>query len=321
MKIVILDGYTENPGDLSWEGFEKLGDVTVYDRTPLNDNAEIIKRIGDAEVVYTNKTPLPKEVFEACPSIKFVGVLATGYNVVDVATAKEKGIPVSNIPTYGTAAVAQFAMALLLEICHHVGHHSQTVFEGKWQNCPDWCYWDYPLMELAGKTFGVIGFGRIGQDTAKIAKAMGMNIIAYDEYESDSGKAIGEYVTLDELLAKSDVISLHCPLFPSTEGIINKANIAKMKDGVIILNTSRGPLVVEQDMADALNSGKVGYAGLDVVSSEPIKAENPLLKAKNCIITPHIAWAPKESRGRLMDIAVANLQAYADGSPVNVVNK
>ncbi len=321
MKIVILDGYTENPGDLSWEGFEKLGDVTVFDRTPLNDNAEIIKRIGDAEVVYTNKTPLPKEVFEACPSIKFVGVLATGYNVVDVAAAKEKGISVSNIPTYGTAAVAQFAMALLLEICHHVGHHSQTVFEGKWQNCPDWCYWDYPLMELAGKTFGVIGFGRIGQDTAKIAKAMGMNIIAYDEYESDSGKAIGEYVTLDKLLAESDVISLHCPLFPSTEGIINKDNIAKMKDGVIILNTSRGPLVVEQDMADALNSGKVGYAGLDVVSSEPIKAENPLLKAKNCIITPHIAWAPKESRGRLMDIAVANLQAYVDGSPVNVVNK
>ncbi len=321
MKIVVLDGYTENPGDLSWEGFEKVGEVTVYDRTSLTDVAEIIKRVGDAEVVYTNKTPLPKEVFAACTNLKFVGVLATGYNVVDVEAAKEKGIPVSNIPTYGTTAVAQFAMALLLEICHHVGHHSKTVFEGKWQNCPDWCYWDYPLMELAGKTFGVIGFGRIGQETAKIAKAFGMNIIAFDEYQSDAGKAIGEYVTLDELLTKSDVISLHCPLFPSTEGIVNKDNIAKMKDGVIILNTSRGPLVVEQDLTDALNSGKVGYAGLDVVSSEPIKAENPLLKAKNCIITPHIAWAPKESRGRLMDIAVSNLNAYVAGKPENVVNK
>ncbi len=321
MKIVILDGYTENPGDLSWEGFEKLGELKVYDRSPLNDNAEVIKRIGDAEVVYTNKTPLPKEVFDACPSIKFVGVLATGYNVVDVATAKEKGIAVSNIPTYGTAAVAQFAIALLLEICHHVGHHSNTVFEGKWQNCPDWCYWDFPLMELAGKTYGVIGFGRIGQESAKIAKAFGMKIIAFDEYQNDAGKEIGEYVSLDKLLAEADVISLHCPLFPSTEGIINKANIAKMKDGVIILNTSRGPLIVEQDLTDALNSGKVGAAGLDVVSSEPIKADNPLLKAKNCIITPHIAWAPKESRGRLMDIAVANLQAYVDGTPVNVVNK
>ncbi len=321
MKIVVLDGYTENPGDLSWEGFEKVGELKVYDRTPLNDTAEIIKRVGDAEVVYTNKTPLPKEVFEACTNLKFVGVLATGYNVVDVDAAKAKGIPVSNIPTYGTAAVAQFAMALLMEICHHVGHHSQTVFEGKWQNCPDWCYWDFPLMELAGKTFGVIGFGRIGQETAKIAKAFGMNIIAFDEYQSDAGKAIGEYVTLDELLAKADVISLHCPLFPSTEGIVNKDNIAKMKDGVIILNTSRGPLVVEQDLTDALNSGKVGYAGLDVVSSEPIKADNPLLKAKNCIITPHIAWAPKESRGRLMDIAVSNLNAYVSGNPENVVNK
>ncbi len=321
MKIVILDGYTENPGDLSWEGFEKVGDVKVYDRTPLNDTAEIIKRVGDADIVFTNKTPLPKDVFESCSNIKFVGVLATGYNIVDVEAAKSKGIPVSNIPTYGTSAVAQFAMALLLEICHHVGHHSKTVFEGKWEKCPDWCYWDYPLMELAGKTFGVIGFGRIGQDTAKIAKAMGMNIIAYDEFQNDSGKAIGEYVSLDELLAKSDVISLHCPLFPSTEGIVNKDNIAKMKDGVIILNTSRGPLVVEQDLTDALNSGKVGYAGLDVVSSEPIKAENPLLKAKNCIITPHIAWAPIESRTRLMDIAVGNLNAFIEGNPINVVNK
>ncbi len=321
MKIVILDGYTENPGDLSWEGFEKQGELKVYDRTPLNDTAEIIKRIGDADVVYTNKTPLPKEVFEACANLKFVGVLATGYNVVDVAAAKEKGIPVSNIPTYGTTAVAQMAFALLLEICHHAGHHSQTVFAGKWQNNADWCYWDFPLIELAGKTMGFIGFGRIGQATAAIAKAFGLNILAFDEYESEEGKKLGEYVSLDELLAKSDVISLHCPLFPSTEGIINKDNIAKMKDGVIILNTSRGPLVVEQDLTDALNTGKVGAAGLDVVSSEPIKADNALLQAKNCIITPHIAWAPKESRQRLMDIAVSNLEAFVAGNPTNVINK
>lgn len=321
MKIVILDGYTENPGDLSWEGFEKLGDLKVYDRTSLTDTTEIIKRIGDAEVVYTNKTPLSEEVFEACLNIKFVGVLATGYNVVDVEAAKAKNIPVANIPTYGTTAVAQLAMALLLEICHHAGHHSKTVYEGKWQNCQDWCYWDFPLIELTGKTIGVIGFGRIGQATAKIAAAFGMKVLAFDEYQNDEGKKIGEYVTLDKLLAESDVISLHCPLFPSTEGVINKANIAKMKDGVIIINTSRGALIVEQDITDALNSGKIGAAGLDVVSSEPIKAENPLLKAKNCILTPHIAWAPKESRQRLMDIAVANLQAYFDGSPINVVNK
>ncbi len=321
MKIVILDGYTENPGDLSWECFEKLGELKVYDRTSLNDTAEIINRIGDAEVVYTNKTPLPKEVFEACTNIKFVGVLATGYNVVDVATAKEKGIAVSNIPTYGTTAVAQMAFALLLEICHHAGHHSQTVYEGKWQNNADWCYWDFPLIELAGKTMGIIGFGRIGQATAAIAQAFGLKVLAFDEYQSEEGKKYGEYVTLDKLLAESDIISLHCPLFPSTEGIVNKDNIAKMKDGVIIINTSRGPLVVEKDLSDALNSGKVGAAGLDVVSSEPIKADNALLQAKNCIITPHIAWAPKESRQRLMDIAVSNLQAYVDGKPQNVVNK
>lgn len=319
MKIVVLDGYTENPGDLSWEGFEAFGEITVYDRTPM-DQAEIIKRIGGAEAVITNKTPISKETIEACGNIKFIGVLATGYNVVDVVAAKERVIPVCNIPTYGTAAVGQFAIALLLEICHHAGHHSDAVFAGRWENCQDWCFWDYPLIELAGKTMGVIGFGRIGQSTGKIAKALGMNVIAMDEYESDSGREIGDYVTLDELLARADVISLHCPLFPSTEGIINKDTIAKMKDGVIIINNARGPLIVEQDLADALNSGKVYAAGLDVVSSEPIKEDNPLLKAKNCIITPHISWAPKESRKRLMDIAVSNLKAFIEGSPANVVN-
>lgn len=319
MKIVVLDGYTENPGDLSWEGLEKLGELTVYDRTPAD---QIIERMKGAEAVYTNKTPISREAIAACPELKFIGVLATGYNVVDTAAAKEAGIVVSNIPTYGTDAVAQYAMALLLEMCHHVGEHSDCVKAGEWTNNKDWCFWNHPLIELAGKTLGVIGFGRIGQRTAEIAMAFGMNILAYDEYqnkalESDRCK----YASLDELLASSDAISLHCPLFPSTEGIINKDTIAKMKDGVMIINTSRGPLVVEADLRDALNSGKVAGAAVDVVSTEPIKMDNPLLEAKNMIITPHIAWAPKESRQRLMDIAVDNLQAFVNGSPENVVNK
>ena len=317
MKIVILDGYTENPGDLSWSGFEALGDVAVYERTAPED---IVSRIGDAEIVITNKTPLAADTLKACPSVRYIGVLATGYNVVDVNAAKAQGIPVANIPTYGTSAVAQFVFALLLEICHHVGHHSEAVHAGRWSSCPDFCFWDFPLIELAGKTLGIIGFGRIGQNTAQIAKAFGMNVLAYDEYPCDAGRALADYVSLDELLAASDVISLHCPLFPSTEGMINKESIAKMKDGVILINTSRGPLVVEQDLADALNSGKVAAAGLDVVSSEPIRPENPLLGAKNCLITPHIAWAPKESRARLMDIAVENLKAFLQNAPVNIVN-
>lgn len=320
MKIVILDGYTENPGDLSWEELGKLGELTLYDRTPLNDEKEIVKRIGGAEIVITNKTPLSKNTLSSCPNIRFIAVLATGYNVVDTAAAKARGIPVSNIPSYGTAAVGQFAIALLLEICHHIGHHSNAVHAGVWEKCGDFCFWDYPLIELAGKTMGIIGFGRIGQTTGKIAKALGMDVVAHDEIQSDAGKAVARYVSLDDLFARSDVVSLHCPLFPETEGIVNRANIAKMKTGVIILNNSRGPLIVEQDLADALNSGKVYAAGLDVVSSEPIKSDNPLLKAKNCIITPHISWAPRESRQRLMDIAVANVQAFVDGHPINVVN-
>lgn len=320
MKIVILDGYTENPGDLSWSGLEALGDLKVYDRTPLHDAREIVSRIGDAEIVYTNKTPLTEEIIEACPNIKFIGLLATGYNVVDVNFAKKRGIPVCNIPSYGTDAVGQFAIALLLEICHHIGHHDQAVHEGRWTSNPDFCFWDYPLIELSGKTMGVIGLGRIGCVTARIAAALGMKVVAYDEIQSEAGKAVAEYLSLDELLAQSDVISLHCPLFPSTQGIINKNNIAKMKEGVIILNNSRGPLIVEEDLAEALNSGKVYAAGLDVAATEPIRSDNPLLKAKNCIITPHISWAPKESRQRLMDIAVDNLKAFLDGDPINVVN-
>lgn len=320
MKIVVLDGYTENPGDLSWGELGNLGELTVYDRTPVQDEAEIIRRIGDAEVVFTNKTPISRNTINACASMKFISMLATGYNVVDYEYAAQKGIPVTNVPSYGTAAVGQFAIAMLLEICHHVAHHSQSVHEGKWTQSIDWCYWDYPLIELAGKTLGIIGFGRIGQQTGRIAKAMGMNILAYDSTETATGREIGTYVDLDPLLASSDVIALHCPLFPETQGIINKDTIAKMKDGVIILNNSRGPLVVEQDLADALNNGKVYAAGLDVVSTEPITPNNPLLSAKNCFITPHISWAPKESRQRIMDCAVENVKAYLAGAPVNVVN-
>ncbi len=318
MKIVVLDGYTLNPGDLDWKGLEALGELTVYDRT---DACDIVSRIGDAEIVYTNKTPLTEETFAACPSIRFVGVLATGYNVVDVDAAKRRGIPVCNVPTYGTTAVAQFTMALLLEVCHHVGAHSDAVREGAWAACPDFCFWNYPLIELAGKTLGIIGFGRIGQDVGKLAQAFGMKVLAFDnhkrpELESDTMR----YAELDELFAESDVISLHCPLFPSTQGIINAENIKKMKDGVIILNDSRGPLIVEQDLYDALESGKVAAAAVDVVSTEPIREDNVLLKAKNMMITPHIAWAPKESRARLMDVAVKDLEAFLAGSPINVVN-
>ena len=321
MKIVILDGYTENPGDLSWEGLEKLGDLTVYDRTSLTDVQEVIDRIGDAEIVFTNKTPMPREVFDTCTNIRYVGVLATGYNVVDVDAAKEKNIPVCNIPTYGTAAVGQFAIALLLEICHHVGHHDKAVHEGRWENNPDWCFWDYPLIELDGKVMGIIGYGRIGQATGRIAQALGMKVLAYDAYRNPALESeTCQYADLDEVLAKSDVIALHCPLFSETEGMINRESIAKMKDGVMILNNSRGPLIVEKDLAEALNSGKVAAAGLDVVSTEPIKGENPLLKAKNCILTPHISWAPKESRQRLMDIAVDNLEAFLRKEAQNVVN-
>lgn len=320
MKIVILDGYTENPGDLSWEGLEQFGELTVWDRTSQTDENEIIERIGDAEVIYTNKTPISKKVIDSCPNLKFISVLATGYNVVDYHYAKEKGIPVANVPSYGTASVSQFAIALLLEICHHIGHHSESVHAGNWERSQDWCYWDYPLIELSEKTMGIIGFGRIGQSTGRIAGALGMHVIAYDNVPNDTGKAIAQYVDLDTLLATSDVIALHCPLFPETQGIINKDNICKMKDGVIIINNSRGPLIIEQDLADALNSGKVAAAGLDVVSTEPIRGDNPLLTAQNCIITPHISWAPKESRQRIMDFSLDNLKAYLDGKPINIVN-
>ncbi len=319
-KIVVLDGYTENPGDLSWEPIEAFGEVTVYDRTSYSESDLIAERIGDADIAVVNKTPVSAATMDKCPNLKAVFVLATGYNIVDVAYARKKGIDVVNVPTYGTNNVSQYAAGLLLEICSHYGHHDREVKAGRWQNDQDWCFWDYPLIELADKTAGIIGLGRIGQATAKIMRALNMDVIAYDSHRSESGAAVAEYVGLDELFARSDVIFLHCPLFPETEGMICKENIAKMKDGVILINNSRGPLVNEQDLADALESGKVYAAAVDVVSSEPIKADNPLLGAKNCIITPHISWAAKEARIRIMDITADNIRAWAEGSPVNVVN-
>lgn len=318
MRIVVLDGYTLNPGDLSWKGLEELGEVVIYDRTPED---KIADRIGDAQIVITNKTPISREILDKT-NIRFICVLATGYNVVDTAAARKKGIPVSNIPAYSTASVAQMVFAHILEICQHVADHSDAVMRGDWAKNPDFCFWNYPLIELAGKTMGIIGYGKIGQSTGAIAQAFGMKVLAYTGHpdkalENENMK----FAQLDEVLANSDIISLHCPLFENTKGIINKETIAKMKDGVIIINTSRGLLIVEEDLAEALNSGKVYAAGIDVVSSEPIRSDNPLLGAKNIFITPHIAWAPIESRERLMNIAVNNIKAFLNGSPVNVVNK
>ena len=321
MKIVVLDGYTENPGDISWAPLEALGEVTVYDRTAYEESPLIAERIGDAEVIVINKTPISKATIDACPNLKAIAVLATGYNGADYEYAKEKGIPVMNVPVYGTDNVSQFAVSLLLEACSHIGHHSDSVHAGEWASNVDWCYWHFPMIEVSGKTAGIIGLGKIGVNTAKILRAMNVNVIAYDAFQSEAGKAVAEYVELDELLAKSDFIFLHCPLFPSTQGIINKDNIAKMKDGVILVNNSRGPLVVEQDLADALNSGKIAGAAVDVVSTEPIKADNVLLSAKNCIITPHISWATKEARERIMQTTADNIKAFIEGNPINVVNK
>ena len=266
MKIVILDGYTENPGDLTWEPLEKLGQVTVYDRISYEESPEIAEKIGDAEIVVTNKTPVSRETMDRCPGIRLIAVMATGYNIVDYTYAREKGIPVVNVPSYGTQIVGQYAVSLLLEICSHIGYHSETVKAGKWEKNPDWCYWDHPMIELYGKTAGIVGLGRIGQATAKILNALNMKVIAYDAHQSPQGAELAEYVDLDTLWARSDVIFLHCPLFPETQGIINRDTIEKMKDGVILINNSRGQLVVERDLADALNSGKVYAAGLDVVS-------------------------------------------------------
>ena len=320
MNIVVLDGYTENPGDLRWDGLAALGALTVYDRTDPQDEGLIARRMAGAELVFTNKVPITRAVIDACPQLRFIGVLATGYNIVDCAYAREKGIPVSNVPAYGTAAVSQFSIALLLELCHHIGHHDRAVHAGRWQAAPDWCFWDYPLIELEGKTIGIIGFGRIGQAEGRVAKALGMRVLAHDIHPTDAGREIAEYVELDTLYAQADVISLHCNLTPENTGLICRESIEKMKDGVLIVNNARGPLVDEADLAEALSRGKVAGAALDVVSTEPIRADNPLLHAKNCILTPHISWAPKESRQRIMDCTVENAKAFLAGAAVNVVN-
>ncbi len=283
MKIVILDGWTTNPGDLSWMEFETLGDLTVYDRTDHQNLAGIVERIGGAEAVLTNKTPLPREVLDGCPTVKYIGVLATGYNVVDVPAAAERGITVTNIPSYGTEATAQHVFALLLEATNHVGAFDRAVHRGDWQRSIDFTFQlDRPLIEIAGKTLGIFGFGRIGKTVGRIARAFGMNVIAASRSESEEGRAIAEYVPVDELLARSDFISLNAALTPELVGFINRDRIAKMKDGVILINASRGPILNESDVADALNSGKIGCAAIDVVSIEPIAVGNPLLRAKNC---------------------------------------
>lgn len=317
MKIVILDGHAVNPGDLSWECLSPFGEVTVYERTPDELAAE---RCKGADILLINKTPITASLLEACPTVKLICVLATGYNVVDCQGAKARNIPVCNVPAYGTASVAQFTFALLLELCHGVGHHSQAVHSGKWCRCPDFCFWDSPQMELAGKTLGIIGFGRIGRAVGRIAKAFGMNVLAYNRSRCPEGEAIGTYVDLDTLLGQSDVVSLHCPLTPETERIIGADSLQKMKDGAILLNTARGPLIDEAAVADALRSGKLRGAAADVVCKEPMALDNPLLGVPNCIVTPHMAWAPVEARQRILNCTVSSIEGFLSGHPVNVVN-
>ncbi len=316
MKLVVLDGYCLNPGDLSWDAVRHFGDLTVFDRTRLE---EVVERAAGAEIVFTNKTPLPASVLAQLPTLRYIGVLATGYNVVDVAAAKERGIAVTNIPTYGTASVAQFVFALLLELCHNVKLHSDAVRAGEWSSNPDWCFWKSPLVELAGRTMGIVGFGRIGRQVGRIADAMGMHVVAYDTYHSGLPQYSFRWAELEELLRESDVVSLHSPLFPDTQGMINAKTLAMMKPSAFLINTSRGPLLVDSDLADALNAGRLAGAAVDVLSVEPPSAANPLLTARNCLVTPHIAWATREARARLMDQAVGNVAAFVAGKPVNVV--
>ena len=318
MKLVILDGNALNPGDMSWDCFRVFGEVTVYPRT--EGKQTVISRLAGADIVLLNKVPIDADILDACPSVKLICCLSTGYNVVDIQAARRRNIPVCNVPAYSTASVSQFTFALLLELCHRIGHHDQTVHAGKWTAHPDFCYWDTPQTELAGKTMGIIGFGRIGQAVGRIAGAMGMKVLAYSRSRRPEGEQIAAYVDLDTLLSSSDVISLHCPLFPETENLINTQTIAKMKDGAILLNTSRGPVINEQAVADALKSGKLQGAAVDVVSQEPIRADNPLLTAPNCIITPHMAWAPTEARQRILDVTMNNIRGYLSNAPVNVVN-
>ncbi len=318
MKIVVLDGYTLNPGDLDWSEVEKLGELIVYDRT---SQQEVVKRCEGAEAIFTNKTALGAATLNQLPELKYIGVLATGFNIIDTETAKKNGVIVCNVPGYGTQSVAQFTFALLLELCHHVQEHSDSVKNGGWTRSPDFSYWNSPLIELAGKTIGIIGFGHIGRKVGDIASAFGMDIIASGRtHTNQPGRSNFRWVSMDELLKESDVISIHCPLTNDTQGLINTTNLRKMKRSAFLLNTSRGPIINDADLAEALNEGLIAGAAIDVLSVEPPPADNPLFKAKNCIITPHIAWATSEARARLMDTVVSNLAAFTSGAPVNVVN-
>lgn len=318
MKIVILDGRALNPGDLSYDCIRQFGEVTIYQRTDTQE--ETIARIGDSEIVLVNKVPITETILAACPNIKLICVQATGYNIVDCDACARRGIPVTNVPDYGTAAVAQFTMALILEMCHRVGLHNHSVHQRDWYKSESFCYWLTPQMELGGKTLGIVGFGRIGRAVGRLAKAFGMRVIAYSRSQCDEGRAIGEYVDLDTLLAQSDILTLHCPLFPETEKLINENTIAKMKDGAMLVNTARGGLLDEAAVARALRDGKLRCAAVDVVSQEPMREDNPLLSTRKCIITPHIAWAPVESRQRLLDCVVENIRGFLNGTPQNVVN-
>jgi len=318
MKIVVLDGYCVNPGDLSWDPLRRFGEVEVYDRTAPQ---QVLERAEEAEIALTSKTPISADMLAALPRLRYIGVLGTGYNVVDVEAAARQGIVVTNIPTYGTASVAQFVFALLLELCHKVAMHAAAVRDGAWTRSPDWCFWNAPLTELAGRTMGIVGLGRIGRAVGRIADAMQMTVVAHDSNQADPPDWPGfRWMAMDELLARSDVVSLHAPLFPETLGFVNRRTLALMKPTAFLINTSRGPLVVDNDLADALNAGRLAGAGLDVLSIEPPDERNPLLRARNCLITPHIAWATREARSRLMQFALENVEAYVAGAPRNVIS-
>jgi glycerate dehydrogenase len=318
MKIVILDGHAINPGDLSWDALRSLGELEVFDRTPED---AIVTRAGEADALLTVRTPLSARTLKQLERLRYVGAIFTGYDEIDLKAARELNILVTNVPTYGTASVAQLVFALLLELCHHVALHSAATHAGEWSRSPDFSFWKTPLVELQGKTMGIVGFGRIGRHAAEIAKAMGMRVIAADAGRKQAPDWPGfRWCDVDELMAAADVVSLHCPLLPQTRGIVNASSLSKMRPGSFLINTSRGPLVVEQDLADALNDGRLAGAAVDVLSSEPPPLDNPLLRAKNCIVTPHIAWATKEARIRLIESAAANLRGFLDSRPVNVVN-
>lgn len=314
-KIVVLDGFTLNPGDLDWGGLKEIGEVTVHDRTPAE---EIVARAAGAAILLTNKTPVSAAAIERLPKLRYIGVLATGYNVVDVAAAKARGIVVANVPGYGTPSVAQHVFALLLELAQRTGHHAQTVRDGRWSASADFCYWDFPLVELAGRTLGIVGFGAIGRTVAEIGRAFGMKVIASTRTPR-SAEGV-EFLSVDDVFRLADVVTLHCPLTPETQGLVNAARLGEMKRDAFLINTGRGALVLERDLADALEAGRIAGAGLDVLSGEPPAPDNPLLKARNCIVTPHIAWATRAARARLMAVAVGNVRAFLAGAPTNVVN-